>query len=131
MRTITWGLAASQRQRGNDAVVAREVATALGLRHEFRVTDAADEPAQRIFDRFVVAGEGCIDHVSAYMDGFAIWRSLCNEGVEGIIRGDEGFGWTTVHSPADVLRSIGISLWSDYANLPSLVSLGSSSAYNA
>ncbi len=124
MRTITWGLAASQRQRGNDAVVAREVATALGVRHEFRVTDAADEPPQRIFDRFVAAGEGCIDHVAAYMDGFAIWRSLYNEGVEGIIRGDEGFGWTTVHSPADVLRSIGISLWSDYANLPSLVSLG-------
>jgi hypothetical protein len=124
MRTITWGLAASQRQRGNDAVVAREVAAALDVRHEFRVTDAADEPPQRIFDRFVVAGEGCIDHVAAYMDGFAIWKSLYNEGVEGIIRGDEGFGWTAVRSPADVLRSIGMSFWSDYANLPSLVSLG-------
>ena len=124
LRTITWGLAASQRQRGNDAVVARKVATALGVRHEFRTTDLGDEAAQRIFERFVVAGEGCIDHISGYLDGFAIWRSLYNEGVEGIIRGDEGFGWRRVKSPADVIKSIGISLWSQYANLPSLASLG-------
>jgi Asparagine synthase len=124
IRTITWGAAASQRQRDNDAVVAHEVAAALGVQHEFRVTDRADESAQRILARFVVAGEGCIDHVSAYMDGFAIWKSLYNEGVEGVIRGDEGFGWTSVTSPADVLRGMGISLWSDYANLPSLESLG-------
>jgi hypothetical protein len=124
MRTITWGLAASQRQRGNDAAVAREVAAALGVTHEFRVTDVADEPAERILDRFVVAGEGCIDHLSGYLDGFAIWKSLYDEGVEGIIRGDEGFGWTSVKSPADVLASIGISLWNDDENLPSLESLG-------
>jgi hypothetical protein len=124
IRSITWGAAASQRQRDNDAVVAREVASALGVQHEFRATDRADELAQRVLDRFVVAGEGCIDHLSAYMDGFAIWRSLYNEGIEGVIRGDEGFGWTRVGSPADVLRVVGISLWSDYANLPSLESLG-------
>jgi len=124
LRTITWGVAASRRQAGNDALVAQQVAAALGVRHEFRQTDPTPEPPRRIFNRFVAAGEGCIDHISAYMDGFAIWRSLYEEGIEGVIRGDEGFGWTRVKSPADVLKSIGIALWSHYENLPTAESLG-------
>jgi hypothetical protein len=124
MRTITWGLSASQRKRRDDGAVAQEVAAALGVRNEFRAINIADEPAERILNRFVVAGEGCIDHLSAYLDGFAIWKSLYDEGIEGIIRGDEGFGWVSVKAPSAVLASIGIALWSAYANLPSLESLG-------
>jgi hypothetical protein len=124
MRTITWGLEASLRQPGNDAVVAQKVAAALGVRHEYRVTDRADEPIPRLFERFVVAGEGYVDHISGYMDGFAIWKSLYEEGIEGVIRGDEGFGWHRVQSAADVLRVNGISFWRDDPNLPSLESLG-------
>jgi len=51
------------------------------------------------------------------MDGFKTWRTLFENGVSGIIRGDEGFGWVPVSTLSDVKRSIGISLCSDFVNL--------------
>jgi hypothetical protein len=124
LRTVTWGLAAARCDPENDASVAAELATACGVANEYLVTDVADEPKERLLDRFVVAGEGGVDHLSGYMDGFAIWKTLHERGVAGIIRGDEGFGWSDGGTPGNARQDVGLYLWRDHANLPPLAALG-------
>ena len=119
LRTVTWGLASSQGLKGNDATVAKSLADAVGAPHEYYPTDLTDEPAEKVIDRFVLMGEGRTDHLSAHMDGFAMWKALFEAGVHGEIRGDEGIGWTKPFISTDSLvrRSIEFPLCSDYRNL--------------
>ena len=117
LRTITWGLESSKNIKGNDAYVAKELANALHVNHKYYHTDISDEPIHTIVNRFVMSGEGRIDHLAGYMDGFRIWKTLFEDGIEGIIRGDEGFGWGQVSSEADVRSSIGCNLCVDISNL--------------
>lgn len=120
LKTITWGLRSSLSKKDNDAFIAKSLANFFNLRHKYYETDLSDEPIESIFDRFLVCGEGRIDHISGYMDGFKIWKTLFENKIYGIIRGDEGFGWVPVSSPLDVRRTIAISLWEDFSNLKSL-----------
>jgi asparagine synthetase B (glutamine-hydrolysing) len=124
LRAVTWGLRASRLQPTNDAFIAEQVARHFRLRHEYFATDLTDESIDCSFDRFVRNGEGRIDHVSGYADGFALWAKLVRAGVRGIIRGDVAFGRKPVRSPSDVHRSAGMPLWSDLLDCPALESLG-------
>lgn len=117
IQTITWGLRDSINENGNDAKVAKELARTLGVKHSYYHTNISEEPIEKVIDRFILCGEGRIDHLSGYMDGFEIWRKLHEDGVEGIIRGDEGFGWGSVSSKINVLKSIGCNLCSNIPNL--------------
>lgn len=117
IRTITWGARDALEQRGSDADVARRLASRLKVPHAYHHTDDPDEPIGTIFDRFLRNSEGRIDHVSGYMDGMAIWRTLHDDRIDCIIRGDEGFGWLEVSSERDVRLSVGCGLCSDFANL--------------
>jgi hypothetical protein len=124
LKTITWGLNSSLLKKTNDAYIARSLANFFNLQHEYYEIDISNEPIERIFNRFFICGEGRVDHISGYMDGFEIWRTLFARGVHGIIRGDEAFGWLPVSSPLDVRRGLGISLWSDFPNLRKLEEFG-------
>ncbi|MDT7830213.1 asparagine synthase-related protein [Pricia sp. S334] len=117
IRSITWGLAQSIHQKGNDAFVAKKVAEATGVQHKYYHTDMSNNSAQTILKRFIENGEGRIDHISGYADGFAIWKTLFEDGVDGIIRGDEGFGWVTAASPLRIRYHLGCALCTDYSNL--------------
>ena len=117
IRSITWGLAESIHKEGNDAYVAKKVAEATGIQHKYYHTDISNDSTQVILKRFIENGEGRIDHISGYVDGFAIWKTLFEDGVEGIIRGDEGFGWGTVASPLRVRYHLGCALCTDFSNL--------------
>ena len=69
-------------------------------------------------NRFILCSEGRIDHLSGYLDGMDIWRKLHDEGnITGVIRGDEGFGWTQVSSELTVKLSVGCALCADFDNL--------------
>lgn len=116
-RTVTWGLKEKQDVASTDAFVAQKLADHFGTCHQYFVTDLSMEPIEKIFHRFIEIGEGRTDHISGYMDGFEIWRSLFLRGEKAIIRGDEVFGWRKVKSERDVLRSIGLSSLSDFSNL--------------
>lgn len=116
-RTITWGLEASLHQRGNDARVARDVARAVGVRHEYLTTDLSQEPVQDILSRFIACAEGRTDHLAGYADGMDIWRRLHDDRIRGIIRGDEGFGWVEVTSELGTRLSVEGALCSDFENL--------------
>jgi Asparagine synthase len=117
-KTITWGLSESLKENGNDAKVAADLARALNVPHSYYRTDISKEPIEQIINRFILCGEGRIDHLAGYMDGLEIWRRLAaEEGVYGVIRGDEGFGWLPVSSELTVKYTIGCALCSDYSNL--------------
>lgn len=120
IRTITWGLNESQFVKGNDAYVAKVISEKLNLPHKYYHTDLSDESVETILNRFIQNGDGRIDHISGYLDGFKIWKTLFEDGVEGTIRGDEGFGWANVSTAINVRYYNGCGLCSDFANLKAL-----------
>jgi hypothetical protein len=124
LRAITWGLRSSLSDTQNDAYVAWVLARLFKLQHQYYVTDFSNEPLQNILNRFLVCGEGRIDHISGYMDGFKIWKTLYEDGVQGILRGDEGFGWVPVSNSLDVRNRVGLLVWSDFVNLRPLSDFG-------
>ena len=106
-RCITWGSQASIGRDGTDASLASALAAHYGLRHDFYPLDLPIDAPDVLMERFLVAGEGRVDHLSGYLDGFDLWRRLFDEGVDGIIRGDEGFGWVTATSEPQVRHRVG------------------------
>jgi hypothetical protein len=104
-RCVTWGLRRSLDDPANDAVVARRLAEHYRLDHRFLATDMDDTPARVVIDRFLAAGEGRTDQIAGYLDGLCVWKTLYEDGVSGIIRGDEpAWGYTTIYTDADVTR---------------------------
>ena len=78
-----------------------------------------------MLDRFVAADEGRNDEVGAYLDGFAMWRELRAQGVDGIIRGDEPFGHRARAADRDEIRRRGGGVMvADYPASHLIASLG-------
>lgn len=127
IRTITWGLKNSLDNKTNDAYVATQVAKKLNVPHMYFCNDITQEPVELLINRFLINGEGRVDHVGGYMDGFQIWKHLYESNIQGIIRGDEGFGWTEVLSPLDVRKCVGFTICNDYSNLKDFLSQSSHS----
>ncbi len=117
LQTLTWGGESALKDKQGDAYVAKALAAHFGVQHHYFETDSSDEPTEVIFRRFVVAGEGRIDHIHGYADGFETWRRLFEGGTEGVVRGDEGFGWRRAGAARDVPRSVGLFLVDDFQNL--------------
>ncbi len=109
LNTITWGTSSSVNKLNNDAFIAKNLAAQLNVTNKYYKTDSSNELFEKVFNRFLVAGEGRIDHIGGYLDGFYIWKKLFETGVQGIIRGDEGFGWHKVIYSTDVFYSLGIN----------------------
>lgn len=124
LSTVTWGIRNAINHRGNDALIGKKLADNYKVEHMYHLTELSNEPIEIVFNRFLVCGEGRIDHLSGYMDGFRIWKTLFEDNVQGIIRGDEGFGWVSVNSFSEVSLRVGISLCSDFANLKDYKELG-------
>lgn len=124
LRAVTWGLRSSLSDPINDAPVAACLARHFGLEYQYLETDLSEEPFDRVFSRFLAAGEGRTDRISGYADGFRLWGHLFDAGIRGILRGDETFGERTVHSAVDVRERSGLVLWSDFENFPPLERFG-------
>ncbi|MCF1750128.1 hypothetical protein [Mariniradius sediminis] len=114
IKTITWGLPDSIEDRTSDAYIAKRLTDLLDVSNNFVKTDFSQETFQIIFERFVKNGEGRIDHISGYLDGFKIWNDLHEGGIDLIIRGDENFGWHSAATEKDVLSTLGISYYNEY-----------------
>lgn len=121
LRTVTWGHSAALEDSGSDAWVAKELAGRYGIPHQYLETDLSLEPVECIFNRFLKAGEGRIDHISGYMDGLAIWRDLFESGCQGAIRGDEAFGCAPVRQDGQVYINMNMTLLTDFRNLGTVV----------
>lgn len=117
LKAITWGLESSMLEKKNDAYIAKKLAKKLNIFHRYFHTDLPGEPIEKIINRFLLNGEGRIDHISGYMDGFNIWKNLHETGVQGTIRGDEGFGCKHYSSLVSARINQGCGLCSDFSNL--------------
>lgn len=118
---ITWGLSEAIKDKESDAGVAKDLAESLNVNHRYFETDFSNEPIEIIVDRFIKNGEGRIDHISGYLDGFAIWKELHEQNIQGIIRGDENFGWHEIDDKSEVLQSVGIKFFREFDNLVGLI----------
>jgi len=115
--TITWGTREAINVRGNDAFVAEGLSKLLNVENRYYVYEGTEAHLEEVLNRFISYGEGRIDNISDYMDGFAVWKSITDSGIEGIIRGDEAFGWNKVTSQQAVRINVECGLCSDFANL--------------
>ncbi|MBI3132373.1 MAG: hypothetical protein HYZ13_13730 [Acidobacteria bacterium] len=112
--TMTWGLEASQHAPGNDAYVAAQLARHYDLPHEYLLTEMSEEGPGAIVDAFLLASGGGTDQLFPYLDGMRLWTSLSERGFDGIIRGDEGFGWIPVRDDQHARTSVGMMLLTDF-----------------
>lgn len=118
LRTVTWGTRSSQADDTSDAAIASRLAAHFGIEHVYFPTDLSTGSAEDVLERFVRNGEGRVDRISGYADGFSLWQSMVRTGVRGIVRGDEAFGCKLVRSDADVRAETGMQAWSDHPGLP-------------
>ncbi len=121
---ITWGVRSALNDPQNDAYIARMLARHMGVPHDHFPMDVSREPAEVLFERFLIAGEGCVEHISGYVDGFDVWRRLHDGSISGVIRGDEGFGWKPVALEADVRRVVGATMLRDFYSADLIRTLG-------
>jgi hypothetical protein len=112
--TMTWGLAASLNTPGNDAYVARLLARHYDLPHDYLLTEVASEGPEAVIDTFLAASGGTTDQLFPYLDGMKLWTSLAAQGFDGIIRGDEGFGWIPVRDDQHARTSVGMMVLADF-----------------
>jgi asparagine synthetase B (glutamine-hydrolysing) len=117
LNTITWGTLVSKKDKLSDAAVAQKIAKKLNVPNKYLLTDGSIEPLESILNRFFENGEGRIDHIGGYLDGFEIWKKLFESNVRGVIRGDEVFGSYDFISEFHLKEFIGLCSLSDYDNL--------------
>lgn len=91
---VTWGREAALRNPRSDAHVAVALAKHTGLAHRYLITDPPEGEVEAIVDAFLATHGGTNESLFAYLDGMAMWRGFAEEGVQGILRGDQGFGFS-------------------------------------
>lgn len=114
IRTLTWGLEAAPRRSSNDARIARRVARHFGVENRFFPTNLSVETRDSLIQRFLVAGEGRVANIPPFLDGFAIWQTLHDEDIDGVVRGDQAFGSCYVRDESDVRRATKLETLADY-----------------
>ncbi|MCB0842651.1 MAG: hypothetical protein KDE26_05210 [Bacteroidetes bacterium] len=86
-KTITWGQKNSREIPLSDAFIAQKLAKKLNQPHKFYPLDPAELPFSELLDRFLIAGEGRMDKIGGYLDGFEVWDQIQKENIQGIMRG--------------------------------------------
>ena len=124
LRTITWGVSAAPHQAWNDARIAHDVARKLGIENRFFSTDLAEESRECLIRRFLVAGEGRVANISPFLDGFALWKTLREEGIDGIVRGDQAFGARYLRTPREVRVAGKLTMLEDYFDKAQIEAFG-------
>ena len=117
LESITWGTRGSEKNKTADGYVGAVTAKSLGLPHKFLATDDVNEPVEKIFNRFILCGEGRTDNIGGYSDGMNIWKNIFESGKYGIIRGDETFGMFPSKNFSRGRLLAGCHLCSDFSNL--------------
>lgn len=115
-RCVTWGLRSSLLDAGSDACIARELAQRYGLEHSYWPTDGDPDSVVVAMERFLALSEGQVSEFGGYGDGMAMWKAFFEDGVAGVIRGDEpGVGfYDRYDSELQILRRLTITFVSEY-----------------
>ena len=122
LQTVTWGLESSRLAKDNDAFLASAISQHFGVPNTYFSTDRSDESFDILFHRFLLAGEGRLEHIGGYMDGFKIWATLFNRQYAGSIRGDQALRWTKVYVEDQIYPTLGINTINSFRNLEAMKS---------
>ncbi len=119
LTTVTWGTPEAPRRAHTDAAIARRVAAHYGLEHRYFPLRSAPDRLENTVDRFLTCGEGRVDHIAGYLDGFGLFETLHHQRLTALLRGDEAFGLKvqTTASPLTVRLSVRFGLFQDFENL--------------
>jgi hypothetical protein len=125
IKTFTYGHEGSEHFKGSDGYIAKLLADKYRIKNEFfNAYSISDKYSlEEICERILKVGEGRVDHIGAYVDGFEFWKHLFENKVSGIIRGDIGFGFPLPirFKTAKEARHFGnFYLLKEYANLAHL-----------
>jgi hypothetical protein len=117
--TISWGVSSALNNPNSDTEIAKRVAEFFHIPHSiFQLDMETIETGETILNRFVALGEGRMDYMHGYMEGFSIRKELFEKGVWGIIRGDELMGRPKMYTDHQALARNNIHLFSEFDNLP-------------
>jgi len=122
--TVTWGTKESEKRRGTDARIARELSEEIGVANLFYESNGARVDIESVLNRFIMCSEGTTDHIAAYMDGFELWNDLNKRGCAGIVRGEVPFASEPMRSDHRVREVVGLLLCSDHSRLKEVVTWG-------
>jgi hypothetical protein len=122
IRTITWGLNSATKDPQNDATIAAQIAAKFDVENRFFSTNLSSAPREQLVERFLLAGEGRVANIPPFLDGFSVWSALHDEGLDGIVRGDEAFGCHHVRNDTDFRRTSNLTMLSDYFDASTLAS---------
>jgi hypothetical protein len=114
LHTVTWGRRDALQSRGSDASIARQLAETMHTHHSYFELELPQNGVDEVLERFVRLGEGRTESLSGYLDGFALWKTLCEAGLSHLFRGDEGFGCRAAATPADVYRNMKCNVLDDF-----------------
>lgn len=117
LKTATWGLKKAVDEPYSDAHVARQLADHLKLEHQVFYTDFKGDSFESLLNRFLNFGEGRLDHINSFMDGFDMWEQLYQQNVRTVIRADEVFGWLPCKTEQDVRISLDLHKMQDNVNM--------------
>lgn len=118
MNLVTWGTETALRDRKSDAYIALRLADKCSLAHRYFPVQVGRVPFGTMLERFLQAGEGRIDHFSAYLDGLDLWAKLSARG-RAVLRGYDAFGRKPpVQTDYQVRRANTLLMASDYLSSP-------------
>lgn len=117
---LTWGTLEGIVKKSSDVNIAKKLAKRFDLKHSVFTLDEKVVDVDVLFQEFLKYGEGRVDHISGYVDGFSVWKSFSKSGVSSVIRGDHNFGRYVSRRAIEVRKSIGCEFLSDFDNKESL-----------
>ena len=88
---ITFGLKESESIKYSDADIAHKLARKYSLNWKYFHTNYKSERPEDFFDLFLSLGEGRLDNVERFSDGFNMWQNLFEQKYQVVIIGSEGF----------------------------------------
>lgn len=114
-RSFASGTEAAAAMEGSDVAVAARVAGALGLDHRHLVATPATGRIEDLLRHFILVTEGRHDHING-LQSLATSAVIREAPADGIVRGDECFGWKHAATPFAVRQSMDLLLCRDISN---------------
>ncbi|GGF46923.1 hypothetical protein [Echinicola rosea] len=113
LKCVTWGSIEAINSKKSDVGIAKRLTDRFKLDHDIYTLDEPALKPQFILDEFLKYGEGRVDHMYGYLDGFKLWKSFARKNIHTVIRGDHNFGRYKSPSEKMVRKAIGCEFISD------------------
>ncbi|QDH79808.1 hypothetical protein FKX85_12505 [Echinicola soli] len=117
LKAYTWTLKKYLSDPESDVSIAKMLCKIFGVDHAIFLLENGEVSSNDILDLFIKYGEGRIDHLSGYTDGFKLWFDFQQADVKAIIRGDHNFGRYKSYSASMSRKILGCEVVDDFENI--------------